>query len=208
MDRVPSTPKRNARRKNPSERRAEMIEAASEIAIHEGLEKVTARRVAAKLGVFPGLVDHYFSADQLVAAAFAHAAAAEREELYDAAYSAGGHLAGLRYIITELMRPEVSDVGLLWLDAWQAVRHRPALRDEVAGQMHEDVRRLGQLIRLCAEDGQVRAAAPEAAAVQVLSLIDGLSVQGVMRDKFDYTDVQDLVTRVVEQILGISLAGE
>jgi AcrR family transcriptional regulator len=208
MDGVPSTPKRNARRKNPSERRAEMIEAASEIAIHEGLEKVTARRVAAALGVFPGLVDHYFSADQLVAAAFAHAAAAEREELYEAAYSAGGPLPGLRYIITELMQPEAGDIGMLWLDAWQAVRHRPALRDEVAGQMHEDVRRLGRLIRLCEEDGHLRVEAPEAAAVQILSLIDGLSVQAAMRDTFDYADVRDLVTRVVEQILGIRLAGE
>src|SRR5215468_914564 len=75
-------PQPAARRKAPAQRRAEMIEAAAAIAVRDGLDKVTAKRVAAALGVRPGLVDHYFSADQLVAAAFAHAASAESDELY------------------------------------------------------------------------------------------------------------------------------
>ena len=61
-----SSPLDAARRKPPKERRAEIIEAAAGIALADGLERVTARRVAEALGVFPGLVNHYFgSADDL-----------------------------------------------------------------------------------------------------------------------------------------------
>ena len=78
-----------ARRKRPEKRRAEIIETAATIAVAEGLEKVTARRVADVLGVVPGLVNHYFrSADDLVAAAFAHAAAGEREQVFGRAEAA------------------------------------------------------------------------------------------------------------------------
>lgn len=182
-----------------------MIEAAAAIALHEGLDKVTARRVAAVLGVFPGLVDHYFSADQLIAAAFAHAAAKERDELYDVAHAAADPVAGLRYLVAEWMQPERGDVGLLWLDAWQASRHRPALREEVATQMNEDVRRFADVIQRGVDGGQLRVDAPEAAAVQIMSLIDGLSVQAAMGDAFDYTDVRSFVTIVAGQVLGIRL---
>ena len=75
-------PQPAARRKAPAQRRAEVIEAAAAIAVRDGLDKVTAKRVAAAIGVRAGLVDHYFTADQLVAAAFALAAAAESDEVF------------------------------------------------------------------------------------------------------------------------------
>ncbi|MDT7675852.1 MAG: hypothetical protein QOD82_3754, partial [Pseudonocardiales bacterium] len=41
---------------------------AAELALANGLEALTLRRVAEALGVFPGLVNHYFPAvDELVA---------------------------------------------------------------------------------------------------------------------------------------------
>ena len=47
----------------------------------EGLSAVTLRRVAADLGVTPGLVSHYFSsAEQLITAAFRSAAVADLAE--------------------------------------------------------------------------------------------------------------------------------
>ncbi|MFJ3993300.1 TetR family transcriptional regulator [Streptomyces sp. NPDC090032] len=56
---------------NPSE----LLHAASTIAVSEGLDKPTVKRVAQAVGVIPGLVDHHFkSADELAAAVFSHAA--------------------------------------------------------------------------------------------------------------------------------------
>jgi AcrR family transcriptional regulator len=72
---------RDAKRKLPAERRGELLAKAVEIAQAEGLSAVTLRRVAADLGVTPGLVSHYFSAaEQLITAAFRTAAVADLAE--------------------------------------------------------------------------------------------------------------------------------
>jgi len=198
-----SRPQSAARRKAPEQRRAEMIEAAAAIAMRDGLDKVTAKRVAVALGVRPGLVDHYFSADQLVAAAFAHAASAERNQVFGEAESVPDPVARLRRVMAGWLEPGHDELSLLWLDAWQACRHRPALREEVAAQMHEDVRRLAELIKLGVDSGQLGVDKPETAALQIMSLVDALSVQSAIRGTFDYTDVRTLVTAVTEQILGL-----
>jgi len=180
-----------------------MIEAAAAIAVSDGLDKVTAKRVAAALGVRPGLVDHYFSADQLVAAAFAHAASAERNEVFDDAESVPDPVEQLKRLMTAWLEPGHDEISLLWLDAWQASRHRPALREEVAAQMNEDVRRLTRLIQLGVDCGRLGVEEPATAAVQVMSMVDALGVQAAMRGTFDYTHVQTLFTAVTDQILGL-----
>jgi AcrR family transcriptional regulator len=186
-----------------------MTEAAAAIAVRDGLEKVTAKAVAAAIGVFPGLISHYFTAEQLVAAAFGHAAAAERDEVFAAAaQSAGDPLGELGYIVFELLGPERDAVSLLWLDAWQASRYRPALRAEVIVQMNEDVRRMSALITAAADRGLARPdCGPEQAAVRIFSLIDAHSVQAAIRGGGfdDYSDVRAFMVGVVGQILGVAL---
>jgi AcrR family transcriptional regulator len=187
-----------------------MTEAAAAIAIRDGLEKVTAKAVAAAIGVFPGLISHYFTADQLVAAAFGHAATAERDEVFSAAAeSAADPFKELGYIVFEYLAPERDPVILLWLDAWQASRYRPALRAEVIVQMNEDVRRMSALITAAADRGLARPVCdPEQAAVRIFSLIDALDVQAAVRGGGfdDYADVQAFLIGVIGQILGAPLA--
>jgi AcrR family transcriptional regulator len=183
-----------------------MTEAAAAIAVRDGLEKVTAKAVAAAIGVFPGLISHYFTADELVAAAFGHAAAAERDEIFAAAaQSAADPLGELGYAIFEYIDPERDPVILLWLDAWQASRYRPALRAEVVVQMNEDVRRMSALIKAATDRGLARpVCGPEQAAVRIYSLIDALDVQAAIRGGGfdDYTGLQAFLLGVIAQILG------
>jgi AcrR family transcriptional regulator len=188
----------------PDRRRAEMIEAATAIALSEGLDKLTAKRVATAIGVFPGLVSHYFTADELAAAAFARTASAERDELYAKAESADDPEQQVRRLLAAWLHPARDAVSLLWIDAWQASRRRPALRDEVAAQMKEDSQRLGRLISRGIDSGQFRADDAESAAMQIMSLVDGLSVQAAVRGALDYEVVRTLVTTVAEQILGLA----
>jgi AcrR family transcriptional regulator len=104
MANVKSSIPTKQRRKVPAERRAEIVAAASRIAVAEGLERVTAKRVAEELGVVPGLVNHYFSAvDDLVAAAFGFASRLERAEVYKLAAESGQPLAQLRRLLAELL---------------------------------------------------------------------------------------------------------
>ncbi|MFJ6939796.1 TetR/AcrR family transcriptional regulator [Streptomyces sp. NPDC101132] len=76
-----SVPRKRVR-KSPEARRAEIVEAATAVALAEGLECVTLRRIADELTVRPGLISHYFpSAEELVAEAFGTAATAELDRL-------------------------------------------------------------------------------------------------------------------------------
>jgi hypothetical protein len=115
--------------------------------------------------------DSASSADQLVAAAFAHAASAEQNELCDEAESLPDPVARLKRLMTAWLAPDHDDFGLLWLDAWQACRHRPAFREEVAAQMNEDIRRLAHLIQLGNDSGQLGVDKPDSAALQIMSLV-------------------------------------
>jgi AcrR family transcriptional regulator len=185
-----------------------MVEAAAAIAVRDGLEKVTAKGVAAAIGVFPGLISHYFTADELVAAAFGHAAAAERDEVFGEVAAAADPLGQLGGAIFAWLDPEADPISLLWLDAWQASRYRPALREEVIAQMNQDVRRLSALIQAGIDQGQLRVAcAPEQAAVRIFSLIDAISVQSAIRGGGfdDYTGVQAFLLDVIGQLLGAPL---
>jgi AcrR family transcriptional regulator len=198
--RAPAAP----RRKPASQRRAEITETAAAIAVSEGLEKVTAKRVADATGVFPGLVSHYFgTADELVAAAFAHAAASEREKLFGQAAAAGRPLDQLRRLLSGWLDQDRDAVSLLWLDAWQASRRRPALRDEVTRQMTADSDRLAALIRSGTAAGDWAAADPGSTATQILSLVDGHSVQAATRRALDYTMVAAMVITVAGSLLGL-----
>lgn len=199
-----SSPAASPRRKAPEERHAEIVETAADIALHEGLEKVTARRVAQALGVVPGLINHYFrSADELVAAAFAHAAAAEREQVFGHAEAAATPPEQIQRLLDDWLDTESDSVSLLWLDAWQASRRRPALLSAVTEQMNADLVRLETLIRAGTDSGLLHVASPAAAALRIMALVDATSIQAAVRVTIDYTPVVDMVFTATEDTLGL-----
>lgn len=212
MNGVTSRPQATARRKPASERLAEIVEAAAAIAVAEGLDRVTAKRVAVELGVFPGLVSHYFAtADELVATAFAHAAGAERAQIFGRAEQAARPVDQVRRLLESWLHEDRDPVSLLWLDAWQASRRRPALMVEVGRQMQADLARLSAIIAAGIAAGDFPVDNPGEPALQILSLIDGLSVQAATRQTLDYTAVRSMVVATAERLLGLppaTLIGE
>lgn len=65
-------------RRSPADRRAEILDAATRLALGHGLDHVTLRSIAQELGVAGSLVSHYFPAvDELLAEVFGGAARAE-----------------------------------------------------------------------------------------------------------------------------------
>lgn len=200
MDRTVTSRKRKA----PAERRDEIVAAACRVALDEGLQSVTLRRVAEIVGIMPGLVNHYFPvADDLAATAFAVAAEAERETVFAAAPQDAGAVVRLRALL-EVLCAEGSDaISLLWLDAWQASRNRPALRAEVGRQMEAWKVRLAALISEGVAAGQFRVTDIDVAAMRILALIDGMSVQAAIPQRMSYQAVREMVTASTAHELGL-----
>jgi AcrR family transcriptional regulator len=184
------------------------VQAASVLALAEGLESLTLRRVADALGVVPGLVNHYFrSVEDLVAEAFAGAAFGETSAVFSAVEQERSSLQRMRALVRLLVTPDRDDISLLWLDAWQASRQRPALHAEVSRQMLVWQQRVADLISTGVADGVFRCDDPPAAATRIMAVVDGLSVHAAMRSPADYGVVRQMVIDCTERELDLR-AGE
>jgi AcrR family transcriptional regulator len=195
-------------RKPPGERRDEIVAAACRVALEEGLQSVTLRRVAEIVGIMPGLVNHYFPvADDLAAIAFAVAAEAEREMVFTAAPEKADAAKRLRSLLEAIYAEGSDALSLLWLDAWQASRNRPALRAEVGRQMEAWQMRLEALIGDGVQEGLFQVADAGSAAMRILALIDGMSVQAAILHRMSYQAVWDMVMGNTERELGLPPGG-
>jgi hypothetical protein len=143
------------------------------------------------------------AADELVATAFAHAAANEREQIFGRAVLADRPVDRMRRLLNAWLHRDRDPVSLLWLDAWQASRRRPALLTEVGRQMNTDLDRLWAVIADGIAAGDFQIDDPSAPALQILSLIDGLSVQAATRGILDYAPVRAMVISTAERLLAL-----
>jgi len=201
---VTSRAEAKVRRKSADDRRAEILAAATRIALGDGLHELTLRKVATELGVVNSLVSHYFpSVDDLLAETFGSSAEAELDELFAAAEEAGTPLEALRLLLQLVSAEDRDQISLLWLDAWHAGRRRPVLEAEVSRQMSNWVTRLTGLLEDGRAAGQFTTADSYASSVRIIAVIDGLSIQAVMRDRIGYESVRELVLLVAERELGL-----
>ncbi|MBZ4014753.1 TetR/AcrR family transcriptional regulator [Streptomyces purpurogeneiscleroticus] len=172
---MPSSVQRKRIRKSPADRRAEIVDAAASIALTEGLECITLRRIGEQLGVRPGLISHYFPAvEDLVAEAFGSAASAELDRLIPAERPDGTPTEHLARFFARATGEAYDDMSRLWINARHLRRYRPVLRDRVGVQEDAWVGRLSGLLRAGVERGEFRTDDPEVVAMQILVVIDGL----------------------------------
>ncbi|MEU0085304.1 TetR family transcriptional regulator C-terminal domain-containing protein [Streptomyces sp. NPDC006274] len=170
-----SSVQRKRIRKSPAARRAEIVAAAAAVALTEGLECVTLRRIGEELDVRPGLISHYFpSAEDLVAEAFGSAASAELDGLVPAARPEGAPTRHLARFFAHATGEAYDDISRLWINARHLSRYRPVLRDRVREQEAAWRGRLVDLIRSGVEEGEFRTDDPEVTAIQILVVLDGL----------------------------------
>ncbi|MFF8600448.1 TetR/AcrR family transcriptional regulator [Streptomyces sp. NPDC015232] len=169
-----SVPRKRVR-KTPEARRAEIVEAAAAVALSEGLECVTLRRIAEDLGVRPGLISHYFpSAENLVAEAFGTAATGELDVLLPAERPDGTPTEYLARYFALSRGAAYDDISRLWINARHLSRYRPLLRDRVHEQELANDLRLEELLRDGVERGEFTTPDPRVTAIQILVVLDGL----------------------------------
>ncbi|WP_328334809.1 MULTISPECIES: TetR/AcrR family transcriptional regulator [unclassified Streptomyces] len=172
-----SSVQRKRVRKPPAARRAEIVAAAAAVALTEGLECVTLRRIGEELDVRPGLISHYFpSAEDLVAEAFGSAASGELDTLLPDGRPDGTPTQHLAEFFAHTTGEAYDDLSRLWINARHLSRYRPVLRDRVAEQEALWRGRLTDLVRLGVERAEFRTDDPYVSAIQVLVVLDGLGV--------------------------------
>ncbi|MFF8883836.1 TetR/AcrR family transcriptional regulator [Streptomyces flaveolus] len=191
---MPSSVPNKRIRKNPAARRAEIVAAASEVALTEGLECITLRRIAEELDVRAGLISHYFPAvEELVAEAYGDAVAAELDELLPVDRAGATATQHLTRFFTRTSGESFDDISRLWLNARHLSRYRSVLRARVAVQEAAWRNRLEALIREGVELGEFRTGDPMVAAVQILVVLDGL---GMLVNSVDTGDDPPVVRRL------------
>lgn len=174
---------RDAKRKLPAERRSELLDRAVEIARAEGLSAVTLRRVAADLGVTPGLVSHYFSAaEHLTAAAFRAAAQQDLDAAGARVAAQTTATAKMQALIDYVLDDDGDEGSALWLETWTLTRRNPVLAGEADELTGRWVTLLADIVGTGVAAGEFTVAGPvDAVARRLLTLIDGLGSQKVVR---------------------------
>jgi AcrR family transcriptional regulator len=158
-------------RKRPEERRAEILQAAAAIALDEGLERITLRAVADRLGVRPGLITHYFpAAENLVLEAFERAAVQEREQFFP---TTGAPIERLAHFINHIESGASLALARLWLNARHLSRFSPALDAMLIEQDALDHARLTALIEDGIESGDFADVDAVAAGIRIFIAVDG-----------------------------------
>ncbi|MCI3935441.1 TetR/AcrR family transcriptional regulator [Streptomyces sp. AN091965] len=164
-------------RKPPAERHAEIVAAAARVALTEGLECITLRRIAEELAVRPGLISHYFPAvDDLVAEAYGTAAGAELDALLPAERAGATCVQHLARFFARTTGDAYDDLSRLWLNARHLSRYRPALRARVSAQEAAWRDRFEGHIRDGVARGEFRTDDPMVTTEQILVVLDGLGV--------------------------------
>ncbi|OAN41348.1 TetR/AcrR family transcriptional regulator [Microbacterium sp. H83] len=171
-----------ARRLPPEQRERSILDGAVALAVESGLEALTVRAVAARVGVTPALVAHYRPVmDDFVAEVFALIVAAERDEVI------GGHDPaldlpdGLLRIIETLLDDSREDVAMVWVQAWALGARNDALAAAVRAEMDRWQSALEELIaRAVSGDPSIRVDAGTSAWM-LLAMVDGMSAHSLVK---------------------------
>ncbi|WP_217181100.1 TetR/AcrR family transcriptional regulator [Streptomyces sp. AC495_CC817] len=185
------------RRMPPEERERSILRGAAELATESGLEALTVRAVASRVGVTPALIAHYRPVmDELVAEVFGDLVSAEREEVLGGFEITGDLHANLLRLIETLLDSTRDDVALVWAQSWSLGARNEALGQRVRHEMDLWQSGLEDVIRR-ATDGAVD---PEPAAWLMLALVDGMSAHSLV--KWAPHDRADLARRTLAAVLG------
>ena len=169
-------------RKSPTERSAEILAAATELARDQGLSALTLRAVAERAGVASGLIAHYHpSVDDLVARVYSDLVATEIREVEELIAEHDRPAGRMAALIETLLDGTREDLTVVWVEAWALGRRSPALAAAVRIQMDAWHSLVGAVIDAGQATGDFATAISSDAAWQLLGMIDGLNAQSLAR---------------------------
>ncbi|MEG8279065.1 TetR/AcrR family transcriptional regulator [Streptomyces sp. AHA2] len=161
-----------------AERRAELLRAAIEQIEARGVAAVRIADVASALGVSNALVLYHFSSkEQLVAAAFRHAAEADLAHLRRLLGRRAPALRRLRSAVRWYAPTGQAKGWRLWIEGWAAALREPALREVTEDLDRQWKAALTEVMAEGVAAGEFPCPDPRAAAFRLTALLDGLAVQ-------------------------------
>jgi AcrR family transcriptional regulator/ketosteroid isomerase-like protein len=167
-----------------AERRNEILETTCEVVIERGFAGTRIADVAKRLEVSSSLIHYHFdSKEQLLAEAFAHYANKDVAEMEGEIENAPTALGKLERVIQNYV-PEGSDdvEWMLWIDGWGEALRNPMMK-KISQQLDEQsAELLARIIRIGVESGEFTCPDPDAAAMRLTALVDGLAVQFAAHD--------------------------
>jgi AcrR family transcriptional regulator len=167
-----------------AERRNEILETTCEVVIERGFAGTRIADVAKRLDVSSSLIHYHFdSKEQLLAEAFAHYANKDVAEMEGEIENAPTALSKLERVIQNYV-PEGSDdvEWMLWIDGWGEALRNPMMK-KISQQLDEQsTELLARIIRNGVDSGDFTCPDPNASAMRLTALVDGLAVQFAAHD--------------------------
>ncbi|WP_432181193.1 TetR/AcrR family transcriptional regulator [Streptomyces sp. NBC_00063] len=161
-----------------AERREELLRAAIEQIEARGVAAVRIADVAAALGVSNALVLYHFSTkEQLVSAAFAHAAEGDLAHLRKLLGKRTTALRRLRSAVRWYAPTGQAKGWRLWIEGWSAALREPALREVTRDLDKQWKAALTEVVAEGVAAGEFHCQDPAGAALRLTALLDGLAVQ-------------------------------
>lgn len=193
------------RRKNPEERRREIVAAAARLAGKAGLSGISLRSVAQEAGVAPGLVNHYFPAvEQLVAEAFAQVGAEDLMEQFAAIRRESAPVQQIRLYLQAALADEPGSMRLLAIEACYLARFQPLLSDALTMLFDAWDAEMSRLIDVGVRKGAFRSDDPMKSAIHIFALIDGFALQAAALSRARLGIVREMTIQATERELGLA----
>jgi AcrR family transcriptional regulator len=161
-----------------AQRRGDLLRAAIEQIEARGAAAVRIADVASALGVSNALVLYHFSTkEQLVAAAFRHAAEGDLAQLRKVLGRRSPALRRLRSAVRWYAPTGQAKGWRLWIEGWAVALRDPALREVAQDLDRQWKAALAEVIAEGVAAGEFRCPDPAGTALRLTALLDGLAVQ-------------------------------
>ncbi|WP_328346013.1 TetR/AcrR family transcriptional regulator [Streptomyces violaceus] len=161
-----------------AERRGDLLRAAVEQIEARGVTAVRIADIASVLGVSNALVLYHFSTkEQLMAAAFRHAAEGDLAQLRKLLGRRTSALRRLRSAVRWYAPTGQAKGWRLWIEGWAAALREPALREVAQDLDRQWKAAIAEVIAEGVAAGEFHCPDPHGTALRLTALLDGLAVQ-------------------------------
>jgi len=167
---------------SPEQRDRSILDGAIGLARESGLESLTVRAVAQRVGVTPALIAHYRPVmDAFLADVFGEIVGAERVEVMADFDPDRGVRDNLLHMVETLLDGDRDDVTLVWVQAWALGARNETLAARVRTEMDLWQSAIEEHLAAAVATGEIGASRTDTAAWLLLAMVDGMNAHSLVK---------------------------